>query len=109
MALIPQDENPMSDSPGGSPNKSLDGKMSLTKHSGKTQDDDYKLVFEGDHVNASELLEDGHIEVARISPGACFGELALIDGKPRMATIKCVTRCHFLILDRSRYNKSLRE
>ena len=83
--------------------------MTQTKTSGKPHDDDYKLINEGDHVNASELLDDGHLEIARLSPGACFGELALIDGKPRMATIKCITRCHFLILDRSHYNKSLRE
>ena len=75
----------------------------------KPRDDEYKLKYEGDNINASELLDEDFIEICRLSAGACFGELALIDGKPRMATIKCVTRCHFLTLNRSHYNKYLHE
>jgi hypothetical protein len=31
----------------------------------------------------------------------------LIDGKPRMATIKCLKRAHFMVLSKKEYNKSL--
>jgi hypothetical protein len=31
----------------------------------------------------------------------------LLDGKPRMATIKCLKRAHFIILSKKDYNKSL--
>jgi len=75
----------------------------------KPKDDEWKLLYEGDRADPSELLEDGFIDIARLEPGGCFGELALIDGKPRMATIKCITRCHFLILNRSDYGKSIRD
>ena len=75
----------------------------------KPKDDEWKLAYEGDPIEPSELLDDGHVEMARLEPGACFGELALIDGKPRMATIKCVTRCHFLILNRQDYIKSIND
>jgi CRP-like cAMP-binding protein len=53
------------------------------------------------------LLEPGFIDIARLEGGASFGELALLDGKPRMATIKCLTRCHFISLSRVDYEKTL--
>lgn len=75
----------------------------------KRNKDEFNILSEGERANPYELLDDGNIDLVRLGPGACFGELALIDGKPRMATIKCLTRCHFLILNRDDYNKSLRE
>jgi len=75
----------------------------------KPKDDEWKLAYEGERADPAELLDDGFVDIARLEPGACFGELALIDGKPRMATIKCITRCHFLILNRSDYGKSIKD
>ena len=75
----------------------------------KPKDDAWKLAHEGERVQPAELLDEGYVDIARLEPGACFGELALVDGRPRMATIKCLTRCHFLILNRADYAKSLRE
>lgn len=34
--------------------------------------------------------EDGIIKLSRLKPGAIFGEMALIDGSPRMATAVAV-------------------
>ena len=33
----------------------------------------------------------------------------MIDGKPRMCTIKTLTRCHFLVLNRSDFIKSQKD
>jgi len=37
--------------------------------------------------------------------GGSFGALALIDGKPRMATIKCLLRTHLLVLSKADWKK----
>ena len=87
-----------------SPNGSLNSGKKATQ-----RDDEHKLLYNGDKVIASELLDDGHVEIARIEPGVSFGETALVDEKPRMATIKCLTRCHFLILTKTYYLRALRE
>ena len=47
------------------------------------------------------------VEVAKLSSGAAFGELALIKGQPRAATIKCLTDSHFVVLNKEDYLKIL--
>lgn len=47
------------------------------------------------------------IEVVRLYKGMSFGELALIDNKPRAATIKCESDCIFATMERSDYTKTL--
>lgn len=39
--------------------------------------------------------------------GDSFGELALLSDNPRAASIKCLTDCHFAVLDRLSYKRSL--
>jgi CRP-like cAMP-binding protein len=46
-------------------------------------------------------------EVATKESGEFFGELALIDNKPRSATIQCLTPCFFAVLDKNSYESSL--
>lgn len=46
-------------------------------------------------------------EVAEKLTGDSFGELALIEDKPRTATIICKEVCHFAILDRMSYKEIL--
>jgi len=38
------------------------------------------------------------VDIARLEGAGSFGELALIDGKPRFATAKCTERTHFLVI-----------
>jgi CRP-like cAMP-binding protein len=65
------------------------------------------LLLDGEYVDPVSLIDPGFIDVARVTGGGSFGALALLDGKPRMATIKCLTRCHFMVLTRSDYEKTL--
>ena len=48
-------------------------------------------------------------EVAILGEGGAFGELALIYDKPRMATVKCIERSHFIVLSKTEYNGALSE
>lgn len=52
------------------------------------------------------VVEDAPMftEVAKLKDGKSFGELALIQNKPRAATIKCVQDSHFAVLDKAVYN-----
>ncbi|CAI2377406.1 unnamed protein product [Moneuplotes crassus] len=45
------------------------------------------------------------IEVAQLQKGQCFGDMALIDYKPRSATIKCITDCFFAVVSKQDYKK----
>lgn len=50
-----------------------------------------------------ELLETPMIEVAVLSDGQSFGELALISNKPRAASIKTKSNCYFAVLNKEDY------
>jgi len=41
--------------------------------------------------------------VAKLSSGSAFGEIALINDMPRMATIICLQDCHFAVLEKSEF------
>lgn len=69
--------------------------------------DEYNLE-EGETADPLEIIDEGDVDIARVESGGSFGELALLDGKPRMATINCLTRCHMVVLSKVDYNKSLK-
>jgi hypothetical protein len=45
------------------------------------------------------------IDIGRIIAGGSFGALALVDGKPRITTSKCLVRTHFLVLSKKDWTK----
>jgi CRP-like cAMP-binding protein len=47
------------------------------------------------------------IEVKALSAGASFGELALMDNRPRAATIICKEDSHFAVLEKQFFNQIL--
>lgn len=54
--------------------------------------------------------QDGHnIEVRRMEEGEFFGEISLVTGKPRTATITAATTCDLLELDRPTVDDIARE
>ena len=93
-------ENLNIESPDGSPTKLV---------AKKPRDDDLKLLHDGDRSDPTEIIEEGFVDIARVTAGCSFGELALIDRKPRMSSVKCLTRCHFLVLHKNDYLKTLKE
>ena len=46
-------------------------------------------------------------EVASLSAGAYFGELALLNGEPRTATVRCIEDTHFAVLTRNDFKELL--
>jgi CRP-like cAMP-binding protein len=41
--------------------------------------------------------------------GKAFGELALLTNKPRAATLKCLTDCHFAVISKNVYDRVLKK
>ena len=60
---------------------------------------------DGDHADPEDLTDKQMVDIARVGAGGSFGALSLIDGKPRMATIKCLIRTHLLVLSKSDWKK----
>jgi len=54
-----------------------------------------------------QLEEDSKKEVKTVTNGASFGELALLDKKPRAATIICKQNCHFGVFDKNAFDRIL--
>ena len=47
------------------------------------------------------------VEVTELGAGMSFGEISLIDNKPRSATIMCKSICDFAVLDKVNYVRIL--
>jgi len=59
------------------------------------------VLLEG-AVKAVVRSRDGElVELVRYDPPAMFGELALLDGRPRSATVEAVERCTLLVVTRA--------
>lgn len=79
---------------------------------------DNEILFrEGDGGDELFVISEGEVavesaaagELARLGPSAFFGEIALITDHPRSATIRAVTRCELLAIDRALLRDALSE
>lgn len=67
-----------------------------------------EIIIEQDDIGATMyIVDEGEVaveihgkEVARLGSGEVVGELAALDPEPRTATVRAVTDCHLLFLDR---------
>jgi CRP/FNR family cyclic AMP-dependent transcriptional regulator len=66
--------------------------------------DSFYVVLEGE-----AKVERGGRRVARLLPGDFFGEIALIDGGPRTASVVSETPLQTLTITRKRFHKMLEE
>ncbi len=69
------------------------------------------LFREGDAGEAMFVLIAGEAEVTiagmffeKCTPGSFVGELAVIDGSPRFATVTALTDCKFVVIDHARFH-----
>ena len=69
------------------------------------------LFREGDAGEAMYVLAEGEAEVTiagkffeKCTPGSFVGEMAVIDGSPRFATVTALTDCKFVVIDRERFH-----
>jgi CRP-like cAMP-binding protein len=59
------------------------------------------LVLEGEAVVSNAIGDSGEsVALGQLGPGAVFGELGILDGKARSATITAVTDMDIAVLDR---------
>jgi CRP/FNR family cyclic AMP-dependent transcriptional regulator len=68
------------------------------------------LFSEGDTSRVMYVLINGEAEISmngvlfeKCTQGSCVGEMALIDGSPRCATVTAHTNCKFAIIDKKRF------
>jgi CRP/FNR family cyclic AMP-dependent transcriptional regulator len=86
----------------------------LTELSSIKKIDEYEVVFsEGDEGDELFLIIGGRVQIVlhsadgkeiivrTLGEGEMFGELSLLDGKKRSATVKTVQRCVFLVITRN--------
>jgi voltage-gated potassium channel len=71
----------------------------------------YTIVRRGEHPEAMYFIDQGRV-VMRVGerrivlgPGSFFGELALLEGRPREATVITLTACRLLELDASDFHR----
>ena len=68
------------------------------------------LVLEGEAIVANALTESGEaVVLGEIGPGAVFGEMGILDGKPRSATVTAVTDMEIVVLDRQSLTRLIDE
>ncbi len=60
------------------------------------------VVVEGEAVASRDTVELG-----RLGPGSIFGEMALIDGAPRVATVSSLTEMKLLVMSRQDFDRVL--
>jgi monovalent cation:H+ antiporter, CPA1 family len=74
-----------------------------------------RIIRKGDLGDAVYFIASGTVEVEltgqhiQIGSGAFFGEMALLDGRPRQADVFAVTYCQFLVLRRTDFEQFMRE
>ncbi|CAI2385589.1 unnamed protein product [Moneuplotes crassus] len=64
-----------------------------------------KFVKKGKDADTRYITLNFILEVVQLSVGASFGELALLEDKPRSATILCTENSKFAVLEKENFNK----
>lgn len=69
------------------------------------------ICREGEHGNVMYVLLAGRAEVTsggllleKVGAGEIVGELGVLDGIPRIATVTALTACTTVVVDRERFN-----
>jgi CRP/FNR family cyclic AMP-dependent transcriptional regulator len=73
-----------------------------------------KIFKEGDRGDRAYLIQDGTVEIvkngmplATLSKGELFGEMALVDDQPRMASANAVTDVSVVVISRDVFREKL--
>lgn len=80
-----------------------------------------KVCRQGEDGDAFYVVSEGRLEVkvssgflfskkiAEIGPGGCFGEMALLERKPRNATVACLENSKLFVLTAEQFGRVLDE
>ena len=67
------------------------------------------LLLEGSLVVTTTTADGVTLPLGRVLPGEVIGEMGLLDGAPRSATVTCEREATLLILDRERFEELERQ
>src|SRR5262249_23503771 len=70
--------------------------------------DAWYVIFEG-QVRVMKELPSGPSEIATLGPGSCFGEMAMLDGLARSATVRAAGPLTMFRFRRSRFDHLLEQ
>lgn len=59
------------------------------------------------HCRHDAAFYKKYSELNRLGAGNAFGDLSLMDSKPRMASIRCLEETHFAVLSKHDFNNVL--
>ena len=72
------------------------------------------IFNEGDRGDRAYLIQSGHVDIvknemplAKLGPGELFGEMALVDDKPRMASAVADGEVSLVIISRETFKEKL--
>jgi len=77
-----------------------------------------RIFKEGDEGIFAYLVQAGSVEIYKeasqkvlstIGPGGIFGEMALIDGKPRAASARAASGCTVVIINRANFQHRMKK
>ena len=91
----------------------------LLQRFGRTYPEGSVLFREGDLGDEMYIIHSGKVEISRelrgrravlavLGPGDFFGEMAILNNRPRSATAICLERSQLLVIDRDTFLKLLR-
>ena len=60
-------------------------------------------------VQVSTMAEGERVVLAELNPGACFGEVSLLSGGPRTATVMVTSPCRVLRLEQATVEAELQD
>lgn len=55
-----------------------------------------------------EVFNDDHVQLATVEPAAPVGEMGLITGQPRSATVRAATRANLLAIKKAAFDRLMR-
>tara|TARA_R110002110_G_scaffold226755_1_gene441079 strand:+ start:175 stop:636 length:462 start_codon:yes stop_codon:yes gene_type:complete len=69
----------------------------------------YMFFIVDGQAEVSQLVRGNKITVATLEPGRSLGEMSLLDGKARSATVKAITDLSLIVLKREDFNLLMEE
>ncbi len=72
-------------------------------------DSSHLFIIKTGKVSVYSSSEDGRQVILNyLSEGECFGELSLVDGKPRSASVSTLTPCEMIVISRTSFQELMR-
>lgn len=67
------------------------------------------FIIQSGIVEVSKVINKQKVVLAKLKKGSIFGEMALVDNKPRSATVSAITNVSCLEMSRMLFDKRLEE